>query len=189
MEPYLSITQINDFTFCPRSLLFHDFLRGNFSPEKFRETPQIQGLASHAAIDSATYSARNDILQGSMVYSSKYNLLGRIDLFFIKSGLLRERKYSITAVYDGFRYQLYAQYFALNEMGYQVKRMELYSAKDNRKYPVELPDAAAVCEFEKTIAAIRAYIPEQDTTPPNLSKCRHCNYREICIYFPEEERE
>ena len=189
METYLSITQINDFIFCPRSLLFHDFLRSNFSPDKFRETPQIQGLASHAAIDSATYSTRQDVLQGSLVYSSKYNLLGRIDLFFIESGLLRERKYSISAVYDGFRYQLYAQYFALTEMGYEVRRMELYSAKDNRKYPIELPDVAAVREFEQTLAAIRAYLPENDTAPPNLTKCRHCNYREICIYFPEEERE
>ena len=25
MESYLMITQINDFIFCPRSLLFHDF--------------------------------------------------------------------------------------------------------------------------------------------------------------------
>ena len=118
MESYLNITQINDFLFCPRSLLFHDFLRSNFTPDKFRETPQIQGLASHTAIDSTTYSTRRDVLQGTMVYSAKYNLLGRIDIFFITSGLLRERKYSITAIYDGFRYQLYAQYFALSEMGF-----------------------------------------------------------------------
>jgi len=189
METYLSITQINDFMFCPRSLLFHDFLRSNFSPDKFRETPQIQGLASHAAIDSAVYSTRSDVLQGSMVYSSKYKLLGRIDLFFVKSGLLRERKYSITAVYDGFRYQLYAQYFALREIGYAVRRMELYSSKDNRKYPVDLPDKTEIYEFERILESIRAYDPGHDTSPPNLVKCRHCNYREICIYFPEEERE
>lgn len=185
----MSITQINDFIFCPRSLLFHDFLRSNFSPDKFRETPQIQGLAAHAAIDSAAYSTRQDVLQGTMVYSSRYNLLGRIDLFFIFSGLLRERKYSITAVYDGFRYQLYAQYFALTEMGYHVKQMELYSSRDNLKYPISLPDAAAVREFEQTLTAIRSYVPEHDDSPPNLIRCRRCNYREICIYFPENERE
>ena len=189
METYLSITQINDFTFCPRSLLFHDFLRDNFTPEKFRETPQIKGLAAHAAIDSAAYSTRSDVLQGTMVYSSRYSLLGRIDLFFISTGLLRERKHSITAVYDGFRYQLYAQYFALAEMGYSVKHMELYSSRDNLKYPVAAPDVAAIREFERTLAAIRSYVPEQDDSPPDLVRCRRCNYREICIYFPEGERE
>lgn len=188
MESYLTMTQINDFIFCPRSLLFHDFLRDNYSPDKYRETPQITGLAAHAAIDSATYSTRGDILQGTMVYSARYNLLGKIDLFFITDGVLRERKYSITAVYDGFRYQLYAQYFALCEMGYAVKHMELYSSRDNRKYPIPLPDSSAIYEFEKILSAIRAYDPVTDLTPPNLVKCRHCNYREICISFPEEER-
>ena len=124
-----------------------------------------------------------------MIYSSRYDLLGRIDLFFISSGLLRERKYSITAVYDGFRYQLYAQYFALNEMGYEVKSMELYSSKDNHKYPIPLPNAVDIEGFEQTLAAIRSYVPEYDTSPPDIVKCRHCNYREICTYFPEEERE
>lgn len=189
MECYLSITQINDFIFCPRSLLFHDFLRSNFAPEKFRETPQIQGLASHAAIDDASYSTRRDILQGSMVYCAKYNLLGRIDVFYVKTGLLRERKYSITAIYDGFRYQLYAQYFALTEIGYNVRSMELYSSKDNRKYSIAIPGEQEINSFESTLAAIRAYDPEKDTSAPDIAKCRHCNYRNICVYFPEEERE
>ena len=43
MESYLMITQINDFIFCPRSLLFHDFLRSNYSPDNFRKTPQVRG--------------------------------------------------------------------------------------------------------------------------------------------------
>ena len=108
MESYLMITQINDFIFCPRSLLFHDFLRSNYSPDNFRETPQVRGLAAHASIDNGTYSAKKDILQGTMVYSYRYGLLGRIDIFDISTGSLVERKYSITAIYDGFRYQLYA---------------------------------------------------------------------------------
>ncbi len=189
MECYLSFTQINDFMFCPRSLLFHDFLRSNVTPENFRETPQIQGLASHAAIDSSIYSTRRDVLQGSMVYSTRYNLLGKIDTFCTTTGLLRERKHSITALYDGFRYQLYAQYFALTEMGYVVRNMELYSSKDNRRYQLAIPNETAIAEFELVLAKINAYIPENDTSPPDLVKCRHCNYRNVCVYFPEEERE
>ena len=133
MEMYLMITQINDFIFCPRSLLFHDFLRDNFSPDNFRERPQIQGRAAHATIDQGNYSSRKDILQGTMVYSARYNLLGRIDLFDRRSGTLTERKYSITAVYDGFRYQLYAQYFAFTEAGFEVKSLNLHSSTILRK--------------------------------------------------------
>jgi len=189
MEMYLTMTQINDFLFCPRSLFFHDFLRENFAPSNFRETPQLKGLAVHAAIDQHTYSTRKNILQGTMVYSARYHLLGRIDLFDIASGCLTERKNSVTAVYDGFRYQLFGQFFALTEMGYCVKKLEIYSSSDNRKYPVVLPDRESTADFEKVLDAMRSYLLENDVSVPNLNKCRHCNYREICSFFPEDERE
>ena len=188
MESYLMITQINDFIFCPRSLLFHDFLRSNYSPDNFRETPQVRGLAAHAAIDNRSYSTKKDILQGTMVYSYRYGLLGRIDIFDIPTGNLTERKYSISAIYDGFRYQLYAQYFALKEIGYTVNSLSLYSSKDNRKYGIAIPGKADISSFEAVLKRIRTYEPEKDFSPPNLTKCRHCNYREICSFFPEEER-
>lgn len=188
MESYLMITQINDFIFCPRSLLFHDFLRSNYSPDNFRETPQLRGLAAHAAIDNKTYSAKKSILQGTMVYSYRYGLLGRIDIFDISTGSLVERKYSITAIYDGFRYQLYAQYFALKEMGYTVNSLSLYSSKDNRKYEIAIPGKAETASFEAVLKRIRTYNPEKDYSLPDLAKCRHCNYKEICSFFPEEER-
>ena len=188
MESCLTITQINDFIFCPRSLFFHDFLRENLAPSNFREVPQIRGLAAHAAIDSRSYSDRKDVLQGTMVYSSKYDLLGKIDLFDIRTGRLTERKYSVTAVYDGFRFQLYAQFFALGEMGYTVRSLELYSSRDNRKYPIPLPGNREILEFEQTLDAMRKYSPETDFSIPNLNKCRNCNYREICSYYPEDER-
>ena len=188
MESYLMITQINDFIFCPRSLLFHDFLRSNYSPDNFRETPQISGLSAHTAIDNGTYSTKKNILQGTMVYSYRYNLLGRIDIFDISTGSLTERKYSITAIYDGFRYQLYAQYFALKEMGYTVKSLSLYSSKDNKKYGIAIPEKADIAAFEAILQRICSYEPEKDFSTPNLAKCRHCNYREICCFCPEEER-
>jgi len=187
MESYLTMTQINDFIFCPRSILFHNFLQDNLTPDAFRETPQIQGLAAHQAVDEGRYSTSKNILQGTMVYSSRYQLLGRIDTFDIASGHLCERKYSVTALYDGFRFQLYAQYFALTEMGYKVRTMAVYSAKDNKKYPVTLPDETEIREFEAILQKIRNYHASQPITV-NLNKCRHCNYREICDLFPEEER-
>lgn len=188
MESYLMITQINDFLFCPRSILFHDFLRDNFVPGHYRETPQVQGLAAHAAIDEQRYSSKKNILQGTMVYSHRYGLLGRIDLFEIDTGCLIERKYSVSAVYDGFRFQLYAQKFALEEAGYVVKSMTLYSVRNNKKYLIPLPDQSAIEEFEQILKKIRKYIPFEDRSAVNLQKCHHCNYREICIFFPEEER-
>ena len=186
MEQYLMITQINDFIFCPRSIYFHNILRDNFSPTSYREQAQIDGLNAHKAIDSQTYSSQKKILQGTMIYSSKYNLLGRIDLFDIERGILTERKYSITAIYDGFRYQLYAQYFALIEMHYSVKELVLYSKKDNKSYKIPLPDAEEIKAFENILQNIKNYTINNDFSP-NTQKCINCNYREICDLYEMED--
>jgi len=182
MEPYLCITQLNDFTFCPRSIYFANIHKQNYSPETYHSTAQKVGLAAHKSVDEGEYSSRKNILQGITVYSEKYRLLGRIDLFDISSGELCERKYSVSAVYDGFRYQLYAQYFALTEMGYQVSSMKIYSKKDNRSYPVSVPVTEEIFEFEELLDKIRAFSLD-DEFCQNEKKCLKCIYSPLCDYF------
>jgi CRISPR-associated protein Cas4 len=131
MESFWTMTQLNDFIFCPRSLYYSGIYRNTGSVELYHQAPQLNGKAAHEAVDEARYSSRKDVLQGITVYCEKYNLVGRIDTFDTATGVLTERKNSITAVYDGFRYQLYAQYFALSEMGDDVRALRLYSKKDN----------------------------------------------------------
>lgn len=188
MESYLMITQINDFIFCPRSIYFHDVYRGNVHAEFYNQTPQKVGLAAHAAIDNKTYSSRAEVLMGTMVYCEKYKLLGRIDLFNISTGVLTERKYSVTAIYDGFRYQLYAQYLALKEMGYSVREIRLYSKKDNKIYPLELPSEEEITEFEHVLAKMRNF-KMTDKFTLNTNKCAHCIYRALCDVAPDNSDE
>ena len=121
-----------------------------------------------------------------MVFCEKYGLVGRIDVFDIQSGILVERKYSITAIYPGFRYQLYAQMFALMEMGYVVKELRLYSSKDNKRYIVPLPNEKEVEEFEQVLHSMRVYSLE-DKFIRNINKCKHCIYRSLCDVDNGEE--
>ena len=53
METYLMITQINDFTFCPRSIYFHDVYRNSVGEDAYHAVPQKVGRASHKAITAA----------------------------------------------------------------------------------------------------------------------------------------
>lgn len=185
METYLTMTQINDFIFCPRSIYFHNIYRENTDAEYYRQKPQKRGLAAHAAIDAGTYSSSADILTGTMVYCEKYRLLGRIDIFNTKTGTLTERKFSITAVYDGFVFQLYAQMFALQEMGYAVKSLRLYSSKDNKLYDVALPDAAEISRFEQTLLKLRTFSLSENFTC-NPRKCENCIYSALCDIAPSD---
>lgn len=179
MESYLMITQINDFLFCPRSVYYGGIYRNSVDSEVYHQAPQIRGTAAHKTIDAGTYSSAGNILCALPVYSERYNLMGCIDVLDTESHTLTERKYSVTAVYDGFRFQLYAQYFALSEMGYCVKRMRLHSVKDNRNYEIPLPDEVGIKSFEQTLQAIRSFDLFQPYTA-NPAKCRSCIYAQIC---------
>lgn len=185
MESMWTMTQLNDFIFCPRSLYYSGVYRNTGSVEIYHQAPQLNGKAAHEAVDNSRYSSRRNILQGITVYCEKYNLVGLIDTFDISSGILTERKNSITAVYDGFRYQLYAQYFALEEMGYDVKSLRLYSMKDNIVYPVSLPTSVQVNDFECTLRRMQEWTPDC-VFVANPKKCRACIYSPLCDCAMEE---
>lgn len=46
------------------------------------------------------------------------------------------------------KYQLYAQYFCLTEMGYEVEKLKLYSLDDNKVYEIPLPNEDEIQAFE-----------------------------------------
>lgn len=170
--------------FCPRSITYHDVFRNTGATELYHQKPQIVGQAAHKNIDEGRYSSRQEVLSGIFVYCEQFALLGRIDVFDVATGMLTERKHSVTAVYDGFRYQLYAQYLALQEMGYTVKSMRIHSNKDNKNYPLDLPTEADIDEFTQVIEAMHHYSP-LDKYEPNVRKCAHCIYHSLCDLYSE----
>ncbi len=130
-EEYLPISNLNDFIFCPVSIYFHSL---DYDSDKMliQSEKQINGTSSHSACDEGRYTDKKSILQGISVISEEYGLIGKIDVFDSESGMLTERKKKINKIYDGYIFQLYAQYFALCEMGYAVKSILLYSIDDNK---------------------------------------------------------
>lgn len=180
MEDYIPISYLNDFVFCPRSIYFHQ-LHGRLSTRLYHDLPQIRGKAVHEAIDNAKYSSRKSILQGVDVYCHQYGICGKVDIFDIYAGLLTERKKHINNIYDGYIFQLYAQYFGLTEMGYEVKKMRFYSSDDNKVFPVELPqkNMKMKAKFENTVEQIKNY-NLNDHIQTNPLKCKNCIYESIC---------
>lgn len=142
---------------------------------------QINGTHAHENVDNATYSDRKEILMATDVYSEKYRLVGKIDIFDTKSGRLRERKKKIKTIYDGYVFQVYAQCVALREMGYAVKQIELYSMDDHKTYRIPLPeeDLHMFNAFEKLIEDMRLFRLEE-FKQSNVEKCRKCIYEPAC---------
>ena len=99
MEETILISYLNDFIFCPISIYFHK-LYGNVEKELYQREYQINGTNAHKTIDNHTYSSKKSILQGIDVYTEKYDILGKIDIFDIDTGILTERKNKIKTIYD-----------------------------------------------------------------------------------------
>lgn len=159
MEPYIQISKINDFMYCPASLYLHGSYEG-FSQKSYHEKPQVVGKINHEAIDEKTYSTAKRFVVGISVYSPTYGIAGKIDIYDSETKTLIERKTKIKQVYDGYRYQLYAQYFCLAEMGYTVKKLALRSLADNKHYELPMPSEKEKREFEDTLRAIKTFDPK-----------------------------
>lgn len=180
MEQPISISNLNDFIFCPISIYFHN-IYGNPDNLLMKDTPQINGSAAHEKVDNRQYADSQHILQGISIYCEQYNLIGKIDIFDTLSGILTERKNKIKTIYDGYVFQLYAQCFALREMGYSVKKLRFQSYSDNKVYPVPLPE-----ENNTMFKKFEALLRDMETFdyhayyPSSLEKCANCIYIGIC---------
>lgn len=120
-------------------------------------------------------------MQAIPVYSEKYNLIGNIDMFNLNTGELVERKKHVTKIYDGYIFQLYAQYYCLCEMGYDVKSLKIYSYDDNKNYKIDLPENNKEMKdkFDKLITDINNFDPS-DYRQNNYFKCQNCIYFDSC---------
>lgn len=180
-ENPISISNLNDFIFCPVSIYFHALeTEENILSQS---SAQINGTHSHKCSDNAAYSSKRSMLQGIPIYCQKYNLCGKIDVFDTDAGILTERKKKIKTVYDGYIFQLYAQYFSLTEMGYTVSELRLYSMDTNKVYKIDLPknNPKMFIKFTKLMDSINTF-SFTDFIQTNAEKCNHCIYEPLCFF-------
>lgn len=181
-EEPISISNLNDFIFCPVSIYFHS-LEDDTDTMIFQDSCQINGTHAHEKSDLAAYSSKTGVLQGVGVYCDRYDICGKIDTFDIETGTLTERKKKIKTVYDGYVFQVYAQYFSLEEMGYSVKELRLYSMDDNKVYRIEKPETnpGMLKKFEDVIFNMKNF-SFNNFEGDNKAKCSNCIYEPLCSF-------
>lgn len=145
----------------------------------YHASPQTRGRIAHASVDQKTYSTRaNDIVSLS-VCSEALGLVGKIDLYKADKKMLIERKYQLRNIYKGQILQLWAQYFCLIEMGYEVRNLAFYEISANKMHPVELPGEEGRRELSAVVTDFRHYKPGSPIRV-NPNKCSHCIYCNLC---------
>lgn len=147
----------------------------------YKGEKQLNGSNVHESIDTSCYSTSKNVLQSLDIYCEQYNIIGKIDVFDKDKGELIERKKRIIRIYDGYIFQVYAQYYALTEMGYKVNSISLYSYDDNKKYPIPLPkdDKKMNEKFIKVIDDINNFDMSK-FIQSNINKCMQCIYSDYC---------
>jgi CRISPR-associated protein Cas4 len=105
--------------------------------------------------------------------------MGKIDLYRKGQKLLIERKYQLKKIFKGQIYQLWAQYFCMKEMDYEVEHLSFYEISTNKMVPIELPGYNGYIELKSFIKEFRQFNPN-DRISVNYNKCIHCIYCNIC---------
>jgi len=178
-DDYINISTLNDFIFCPYSIYLHNVYM-DADEDIYHATPQIQGRISHASVDNKQTGGGGNVISSLPVYSEKYRLTGKIDVYKKDRCQLIERKQQLKQIFRGQIYQLWAQMYCLTEMGYEVNELSFYEISTNRMIPVKLPTTEDEEEFSIFLQRFRAYNPEQDVTKANSNKCSHCIYNNLC---------
>ncbi len=178
MEEYILISTLNDFIFCPYSIYLHNVYKGG-EEDLVYAVPQVQGKASHEAIDEKKYSSRKDEITGLSIYSNELGIMGKMDLYKGKEKQLIERKYQLNTIYQGQIYQLWGQYFCMKEMGYEIDKLAFYAISTNKTFPIDIPTEANKDELQNFIKRFKQYDPTQPLQV-NSNKCTHCIYCNLC---------
>jgi len=174
MEDYIQISKLNDFLFCPKTLYLHSIYE-SFGAKTYHQTPQVAGKIKHENIDKGMYSTAKKYLQGTEVCSEEYGILGKIDIYDSETKTLIERKNKVKNIYDGYKFQVWAQTVCLEEMGYPVKSIFIHSLSDNKRYPIEVPRAKEKTKLKNLINKIHEF-------DPNLLLSHKCSKCELSIY-------
>ncbi len=175
---HIQISKINDFQFCPQSLYFHSVYE-NFDKVQYKAKPQVAGTITHKTVDKQKFSSKKNILQGIEVCSNKFGIIGKIDIYDQDKMELTERKRTIKKIYDGYLFQLYAQKLCLEEMGYFVRTMKLYSMTDNKTYNAQL-SSEQIEKFHNLLAEMRQFDIRKMESCVSGEKCNNCIYHELC---------
>ncbi len=169
---------LNDFIFCPYSIYLHNVYQGG-DDELTHSVPQTQGKETHAALDEKRYSTKQENISALTVYSEELGLIGKIDLYKGGEKILIDRKHHISTIYLGQKYQLWAYYFAMIEMGFEINKIAFYSMSDNTTIPIEVPSSDDKIELSNFIKQMKDFNPDSEI-PVNVNKCLHCVYSNLC---------
>lgn len=178
-DTLIPISLIGNYLYCPYSIYLHNVYMET-DDSVYKAEHLYKGSVVHRAVDEKRMDNRKEVLQAFPVFSERMGLVGKIDVFNVKTGELVERKTKVDRIYPRHIYQLWAQLFCLREMGYDVTKLSLYDYTANKKHDVKIPTVKDEEDFVSFIKAMRDYNPSEDVVDVHEQKCRYCIFTNMC---------
>lgn len=175
MENYLTITTLNDFIFCPYSIYLHQIYDAN-KEETYHSIDQSKGKRLHDFIDN---NIEVKSWKNAFVYSEKWKIYGKIDDYNPKTKELIEYKSTVAIVFQGYYYQIWAQYLCLQEMEIEVEKLAFFDFKTQNKIELPLPTAQQITQLQNHIKKVQRFDFHTEIQI-NSNKCMRCIYNNLC---------
>lgn len=177
-DEYIPISTLNDFIFCPYSIYLHNVYMES-DEDIYHATPQVAGKNAHTSVDQKSTSAKRTIIESLSVFSERYKIFGKIDVFNAETKTLIERKNNLKQIFQGQIYQLWAQYLCMIEMGYSIHSICFYEISTKKTISIKTPDTNDLNNFEEFLNKYRNFNPRM-FSQNNTNKCAHCIYCALC---------
>ena len=146
----------------------------------YKATPQIAGTIAHVKTELYTATKQSKDILSLQVYSDELGVVGEIDVYKLDKKQLIERKNTLKVIFRGQLYQLWAQYFCMVEMGYEIESMAFHEISTGKLIPINIPKDKEKQELKDFIKKYVNYVPDKDIIPINKNKCLHCIYCNLC---------
>ena len=145
----------------------------------YKAEPQIRGKNAHETIDNKKAQSRKNEMHALPVISDELGIMGVIDIYRVNEKSLIERKYQLKQIFRGHLYQIWAQYYCMIEMGYEVKSISFYEISRNKTIGISLPGDENKAELSTLIRQYKSFDPSS-AFQTNPRKCSHCIYCNLC---------
>lgn len=178
MDFFVPISMLNDFVFCPYSIYLHQVYM-ELDEGMYHARDQVRGRIAHETVDRQGAGHKRNELRGLSVFCESLGVGGKIDTYKPDEKMLVERKYRLTRIFRGQLYQLWAEYYSLLEMGFEIEQIAFYETSTNKMYCQPLPQRSEFEELKAFADEIRAWSPASELQV-NPNKCRYCIYSALC---------
>lgn len=156
MDDLIAISRLNDFIFCPYSIYLHQVYM-EADENVYHAKPQVAGRNAHESVDQKRTRPKSILIESLPGISHELGVYGKIDTYRADTRSLIERKLNLKQIFRGQIYQLWAQYFCMLEMGYEVKNISFYEISTKTSIPQELPTTSDKNELISFIASFRQF--------------------------------